>query len=236
MKRATFCSVQPGRGCCWSTRGQASSWWIWVQTRPPYTTHIMAGTTQSSSVSARRISSCQLILIASEPWSKKGKMNHTDGLLLSMGLLITCVLHTITASEDTLRPSTSCPMLVCSSGTMATHSSWRPRELVSNLTLYHHYYSVHVRPIKRLVFLVFTGAEVEKVGGGATEFRYPSYVQHIMGWDIFLFIQSSFDPVIELVELNCDLSPPAFATGTFSLWALAHFAGCAHPASPKILQ
>uniref|UniRef100_A0A8C4GTC0 Urocanate hydratase n=1 Tax=Dicentrarchus labrax TaxID=13489 RepID=A0A8C4GTC0_DICLA len=28
------------------------------------------------------------------------------------------------------------------------------------------------------------GAEVEKVGGGATEFRYPSYVQHIMG-DIF---------------------------------------------------
>ncbi len=31
------------------------------------------------------------------------------------------------------------------------------------------------------MFLVFTGAEVEKVGGGATEFRYPSYVQHIMG-------------------------------------------------------
>ncbi|XP_043979297.1 urocanate hydratase [Gambusia affinis] len=28
------------------------------------------------------------------------------------------------------------------------------------------------------------GAEVSKVGGGATEFRYPSYVQHIMG-DIF---------------------------------------------------
>ncbi|XP_020339091.1 urocanate hydratase [Oncorhynchus kisutch] len=28
------------------------------------------------------------------------------------------------------------------------------------------------------------GAEVEKEGGGATEFRYPSYVQHIMG-DIF---------------------------------------------------
>uniref|UniRef100_A0A8D3CHJ9 urocanate hydratase n=1 Tax=Scophthalmus maximus TaxID=52904 RepID=A0A8D3CHJ9_SCOMX len=28
------------------------------------------------------------------------------------------------------------------------------------------------------------GAEVEKAGGGATEFRYPSYVQHIMG-DIF---------------------------------------------------
>uniref|UniRef100_A0AAX7UPF8 Urocanate hydratase n=1 Tax=Astatotilapia calliptera TaxID=8154 RepID=A0AAX7UPF8_ASTCA len=28
------------------------------------------------------------------------------------------------------------------------------------------------------------GAEVQKVGGGATEFRYPSYVQHIMG-DIF---------------------------------------------------
>ncbi|KAG7231425.1 hypothetical protein INR49_011945 [Caranx melampygus] len=28
------------------------------------------------------------------------------------------------------------------------------------------------------------GAEVKKVGGGATEFRYPSYVQHIMG-DIF---------------------------------------------------
>ncbi|XP_057702389.1 urocanate hydratase isoform X2 [Corythoichthys intestinalis] len=28
------------------------------------------------------------------------------------------------------------------------------------------------------------GAAVEKVGGGATEFRYPSYVQHIMG-DIF---------------------------------------------------
>ncbi|XP_067359506.1 urocanate hydratase isoform X2 [Channa argus] len=28
------------------------------------------------------------------------------------------------------------------------------------------------------------GADVEKVGGGATEFRYPSYVQHIMG-DIF---------------------------------------------------
>uniref|UniRef100_A0A3Q3XCT4 urocanate hydratase n=1 Tax=Mola mola TaxID=94237 RepID=A0A3Q3XCT4_MOLML len=28
------------------------------------------------------------------------------------------------------------------------------------------------------------GAEVEKVGGGPTEFRYPSYVQHIMG-DIF---------------------------------------------------
>lgn len=27
----------------------------------------------------------------------------------------------------------------------------------------------------------FKGAEVEKVGGGATEFRYPSYVQHIMG-------------------------------------------------------
>lgn len=31
----------------------------------------------------------------------------------------------------------------------------------------------------------FIGADVEKVGGGATEFRYPSYVQHIMGWDIF---------------------------------------------------
>lgn len=32
-----------------------------------------------------------------------------------------------------------------------------------------------------LLFYV-TGAEVEKTGGGATEFKYPSYVQHIMGW------------------------------------------------------
>uniref|UniRef100_A0A8C9YT46 Urocanate hydratase n=1 Tax=Sander lucioperca TaxID=283035 RepID=A0A8C9YT46_SANLU len=39
------------------------------------------------------------------------------------------------------------------------------------------------QPIKR-PFLVFIGGKVEKVGGGATEFRYPSYVQHIMG-DIF---------------------------------------------------
>ncbi|XP_069563760.1 urocanate hydratase [Brachyistius frenatus] len=36
------------------------------------------------------------------------------------------------------------------------------------------------------------GAEVEKVGGGATEFRYPSYVQHIMGSDGFF--SSSRDP------------------------------------------
>lgn len=78
-------------------------------------------------------------------------------------------------------------MLVCSSGTMAMRFSWRPRELVSNLTLphleyvYHYYHLVPVRPINKLVFLVFIGAEVEKVGGGATEFRYPSYVQHIMG-------------------------------------------------------
>lgn len=37
-----------------------------------------------------------------------------------------------------------------------------------------------VKPLKRLV-AVSSGAPVEKVGGGATEFRYPSYVQHIMG-------------------------------------------------------
>lgn len=43
------------------------------------------------------------------------------------------------------------------------------------------YYSLHIRIKKRLGFVVFIGAEVEKIGGGATEFRYPSYVQHIMG-------------------------------------------------------
>lgn len=37
-----------------------------------------------------------------------------------------------------------------------------------------------VKPLKRPVALL-PGAQVEKVGGGATEFRYPSYVQHIMG-------------------------------------------------------
>lgn len=37
-----------------------------------------------------------------------------------------------------------------------------------------------VKPLKRPV-PVLSGAQVEKVGGGATEFRYPSYVQHIMG-------------------------------------------------------
>lgn len=31
------------------------------------------------------------------------------------------------------------------------------------------------------VSFLFIGAEVEKAGAGATEFRYPSYVQHIMG-------------------------------------------------------
>jgi len=29
--------------------------------------------------------------------------------------------------------------------------------------------------------LSLQGAKVEKKGGGATEFKYPSYVQHIMG-------------------------------------------------------
>ena len=34
----------------------------------------------------------------------------------------------------------------------------------------------------RFVFIsLSSGAEVEKEGGGATEFRYPSYVQDIMG-------------------------------------------------------
>lgn len=90
------------------------------------------------------------------------------------------ILLMITALKDMLRPSTSCLMLACSSGTMAMHFSWRPRELVSDFTV-PHLRSVVVRPIKSLLFLVLTGAEVEKVGGGATEFRYPSYVQHIMG-------------------------------------------------------
>lgn len=36
--------------------------------------------------------------------------------------------------------------------------------------------------LSRFVFIsLSSGAEVEKEGGGATEFRYPSYVQHIMG-------------------------------------------------------
>jgi len=86
-------------------------------------------------------------------------------------------------------------MQVCSSGIMAMLSSWRPKELVSHLTTLtltptqknnnNRYHSVCIRItiIKICVFLNI-GAEVKKVDGGATEFRYPSYVQHIMGWDI----------------------------------------------------
>lgn len=63
-----------------STTGRENSWWIWVQTRPPYTTHITEATTPSSSASVRPISSCPLILLDLKPWSKRGEMNDTEGL------------------------------------------------------------------------------------------------------------------------------------------------------------
>lgn len=44
--------------------------------------------------------------------------------------------------------------------------------------------------LERTLCNVFKGAEVEKMGGGATEFRYPSYVQHIMGWGYFFSTSS----------------------------------------------
>lgn len=122
-------------------RGQGSCWWIWVQTRHPFTTHSMEATTQSNSASARRISSCQLILIVFGPWSKKGEMTLPVSLYNGMfpAMYRYCkaeVTHVFfTVLRDKLMPSTSCLMLVCSSGTMAMHFSWRPRELVSNLTL-----------------------------------------------------------------------------------------------------
>lgn len=96
----------------------------------------------------------------------------------------------ITASKDKLRPSTSWQMLACFSGTTATHFSWRPREPVGNLTLLHSFNLImtiqSTSDFEGTGFCdAYAGAEVEKVGGGATEFRYPSYVQHIMGWGYF---------------------------------------------------
>lgn len=76
----------------------------------------------------------------------------------------TCVYwhasHTIPALKHTRGPSTSCLMLACSSGTTAMRFSWRPREQVSKTPPHlqyddvytHIYHSVHVRPVKRLVF------------------------------------------------------------------------------------
>ena len=136
-----FLLFHSGSGLCWSTTGRETSWWIWVQTRPPYTTHITEATTPSSSASARPISSCPTIPLDLKPWSKRGETNDTEGLCrivcdiwVSEDDFNTC-LHAITAFEDMLRPSISCLMLVCSSGTMATRFSWRPRELVSDSTL-----------------------------------------------------------------------------------------------------
>ncbi|XP_051997173.1 LOW QUALITY PROTEIN: urocanate hydratase [Xyrauchen texanus] len=66
--------------------------------------------------------------------------------------------------------------------TLVQESLRRQVEAINNLTdagmFFWDYGNAFLLEAKR------AGAEVEKTGGGATEFKYPSYVQHIMG-DIF---------------------------------------------------
>lgn len=120
-----------GRGCCWSTRGQVSSLWIWARTKPPSTTPSTEATTRYNSASARPTSSCRLIRVNSAAWSKKGTVAQTQ----NHGILEwnECVIPFSAACRGTWMLSTSCQMQACSFGTMATHFCWRRKEPVHQL-------------------------------------------------------------------------------------------------------